>query len=308
MVFHLTIRCIDTIVNAKWQYDRNIHCTLFRFYSEDIPTNLRKDYSELSEMLYDVPYSQCLKTMPINVSQLLDSDKKHFKGDLIITDPCYLINQNRLKNIPVEKPSKSDYLLNLEEYDDIVIVDTADLIKHLPEAIYVPIDDKTCKYSYKYNFDNSVYENAKNSYKSDDTIDTWSWTNCGTNTEKIKELGIKQYICKDTLFGDCNYIVLDNYKECIGKICVDSGMVCVTELNEWRNYIPEMKRWLEEHKSFVTIINNFDGEVWFEVEDTSFTYKNENGKEENIKDYTVRIVGDGIRYGKPFRFKSIIIY
>lgn len=291
------------ISNAKWHYDRNRHCSLMHFYVDYLPEELRADFNELYTIFDSIPYGQCLKTMTSEAVHLLDSEKKHFKGDLIITDPCYIIKDNKR---PIEAPVKSDYVLDIDEYNDVLVVDTADLISHLPNALYEPIDAKTCKYSYKRDFDNSVYEIAKSEYNegnNDRTTDDWNETGCGTNVEK---LGIKQYIGRDTLFGDWDCVVVDADDKPIGEFCADAGMVCVAELNEWRNYNSEIDTFLRERSHCVAVISNFDGDVWFEVEDTSFDYKHDDGRVEFVKDYTVHVVGEGTRNGKPFKFKSVM--
>jgi hypothetical protein len=112
----------------------------------------------------------------------------HFKGNIIITDPCYIIDEE-----------------NTDDWDD-------------------------CEY--------------------------------GCNME---ELGITNYICRDTLYGDWSCTVFDTVNENkIGNFSADAGMVAVFLLDEVLKYNPHFNYHTEKPNT-TTLIKNFDGDVTFEL-------------------------------------------
>lgn len=288
---------------AKWLYDINRHSNLLHHMGTDLPEEQRVAYYELSDLLRSVPYGYCLKTVDTSVGDLLDSEKKHIKGDLIITDPCYIIKDECR---PAKAPVMSDYVKDINTYDDVVVVKTAELLKHLPFAFYESIDEETCKYSYKYDFANTMYKSAEQNYeKSGKNYLTDDWMETIGYTEAVERvLGIHNYIGRDTLFGDWSCVVIDEEGELIGSFGADAGMVCVAELNEWREYNPNVDDYIANHSWCVAVIDDFDGDVWFEVEDTSFYDTEKDGSSVLVKDYTVHVCGEGTRKGKAFKFKT----
>ena len=292
------------VANAKWHYDMNRHVSLSEHIIGELPEFLRKDYEVMCEIFAKVPFNCGLKTMPCYADSLLDSPKKHIKGTLLITDPCYIIS-----SIPkfAKKPVESDYVDDIDNYDDIVITETADLLEHLPNASHELIDDKTCKYSYKRDFAMAQYRIAAHQYEkcSDDPIktDDWEISDCGRNMSK---LGIINYISRDTIIGDWDCVVTDSNDTVLGEFCADAGMVCVVELSEFKNYKPDIEEWVSSHPHCVTVIEDFDGDVRFEVEDTSFDYEQEDGSVSYVEDYTVHVKGEGTKEGKPFSFTSVL--
>jgi hypothetical protein len=118
-----------------------------------------------------------------------------FKGDIIITDPCYIIR---------------------EEY------------------------------------------NGQKPLTDDD------WDSCEYG-EKMEMLGIHNYICRDTLYGDwsCTTYNSDTDKE-VGKFCADAGMVAVFLLDEVLKYNPDFDYHLNRPWT-TTWIKDFDGEVEFTI-------------------------------------------
>lgn len=137
-----------------------------------------------------------------------------FKGDIIITDPCYIIR---------------------EKYNGID-----------------PITD-----------------------------DDWDACEYG---EKMEVLGIHNYICRDTLYGDwsCTTYNSDTEEE-LGNFCADAGMVAVFLLDEVLKYNPDFDYHLNNPWT-TTWIKNFDGEVDFVIAKI---------EDEDYEDEEVRVVGKG---------------
>ena len=53
----------------------------------------------------------------------------------------------------------------------------------------------------------------------------------------------------------------------LGSFCADSGMVCVVYLDEILKVNPHFKEWADKHDWCVTIIENFDGDIEYEVDE-----------------------------------------
>ena len=53
----------------------------------------------------------------------------------------------------------------------------------------------------------------------------------------------------------------------LGSFCADAGMVCVVYLDEVLKVNPGFKKWAEEHTRCATIIEDFDGDVEYEVDE-----------------------------------------
>lgn len=160
---------------------------------------------------------------------------------IIITDPCYIVNNCTEKNPnPVPFTKEAVESPNYEE---------------IREAYY-------------------DWEEEHN-----------DWKKCayGSNMEA---LGISNYICRDTLYGDwsCSTYNTDT-KECIGNFCADAGLVAVFELDEIRAYNSNIDKWIEDHSWCVTVIKNFTGNIDFKIVHTEGVYTKEDEYESNGKIY-----------------------
>lgn len=296
----------EVIRNAKWDFDNKRPVRVPKYLCEDFNEAMMEEYSRLADIFGDIPIGTVINS-DTRFDYLLDSEKKHFKGDIIITDPCYIVKEGYYEREVLE-PVESDYVLPIDEYNDVVEIPIAEFKKHIKdskEILFVPINETMCKYSYQreraivqYYHDKSSYEKGKTE-KSDD----WTASGCG---EDVSIFGITNYMSRDTIFGDWSCWVYDTQtKQPIGEFCADSGMVCVAELSEWRKYNPAIDCFITEHDWCIAVIKNFEGDIWFEVEDTSFEMKDEKtGQKRIIKDYTVHVVGSGTKDGKPFNFKT----
>lgn len=201
-----------------------------------------------------------------------------FKGDIIITDPCYI-----MKRCPLEYPKPEDF--------------------NLPRSVNSkPLDELTTPNELAYK---AAYEEYWRVCKEYD-----DWDKCGYG-DNMEILGINNYICESTLYGDwsCttwstprkdveeqieeisnihsemwnaeeqygeNSLQVEVYddkladvivdtKE-IGYFCADAGLVGVFLLDEVLKYNPDFTKWMEEHSWCVTLIKDFDGEVEYYVD------------------------------------------
>ncbi len=118
-------------------------------------------------------------------------------------------------------------------------------------------------------------------YHGTEPITENDWETCSYG-ENMEVLGIKNYICRDTLYGDWSCTTFNSdTKESIGNFCLDAGMVAVFLLDEVLKYNPNFDYHINKPWT-TTLIKNFDGEVNFEVVHT-----------DRFKDYSVEVIGKG---------------
>lgn len=181
-----------------------------------------------------------------------------FKGDIIITDPCYIIKENKQIG---EYPNRKDFFKfeNEYEYPDAKLIDGIDIefIKEmggLEEELYI---------SEMYLEDECRYETAIKKYE-EDNKDDWEKCDCGQNME---ELGIKTYLSNSTIYGDwsCKTFEIKS-KKVLGQFCADAGMVAVFLLDEVLKYNPDFDYHINREWT-TTLIKDFDGEVEIEIID-----------------------------------------
>ena len=82
----------------------------------------------------------------------------------------------------------------------------------------------------------------------------------------LEELGFSDYLCHSTLYGDwsCHVFNTDT-KEAIGQFCADAGMFGVFYRDEIKRIYPDFEK--EYGDYCYTIIENFEGDVYFEMKD-----------------------------------------
>ncbi len=121
------------------------------------------------------------------------------------------------------------------------------------------------------------------------------WEDCdyGRNMEV---LGIRNYICRDTLYGDWSCTTFNSdTKEPIGSFCADAGLVAVFLLDEVLKYNPNFDYHIERPWT-TTWIKDFDGEVNFKIVHTDGVYEEDtqwHHKGEKWEDDVVKVVGTG---------------
>lgn len=216
-----------------------------------------------------------------------------FKGDIIITDPCYICKE---KEDVRKYPKAKDYFSydKKENYPDYRKMDENE-IKALEEDTGFPEEfllDEWIHKSDQYEEENKKYDAALQEYRKNNISD-WELCNYG---EDMEELGIKNYICRDTLYGDwsCTTYNSDTHEK-IGEFCADAGMVGVFLLDEVLKYNPDFNYHVERPWT-TTLIKDFDGEVDFEVIHTEGVYEDDtefHSKEDRWEDDSVIVVGRG---------------
>lgn len=119
------------------------------------------------------------------------------------------------------------------------------------------------------------------------TEDDWWACDYGENME---ELGIRNYLCRNTIYGDwsCTTFRTEN-DEVLGEFCADAGLVAVFLLDEVLKYNPNFD-YHTERTWTTTLIKDFDGDIELSV--VPFTYIDEDTNEE-CEDREVRVIGTG---------------
>jgi len=187
-------------------------------------------------------YPEIIKEMRECARKKLEKRMRHikFKGDIIITDPCYVVR----KRDESTRPKWKDFHIhsNIREYEDY---------------------DEATGISEEFNKrDKKLTEaNAKWERENPDDWDDFS--------RAMHDTGIKNYIMDSTGVGDwsCETVNKDT-GEIIGRFCADSGEVGVFLLEDILRYNPSFDYHLT--KPFTTtLIKDFNGEVWLEIGDNT---------------------------------------
>lgn len=216
-----------------------------------------------------------------------------FKGDIIITDPCYICKEKKEVG---EYPKFKDYFSysSKEYYPDYRRMDENE-IKALEEKSGIPKEFLLEYWIYKsdqYEEEYKKYNAAFLEYRKNNISD-WELCNYG---EDMEMLGIKNYICRDTLYGDWSCTTYDsNTHERLGEFCADAGMVGVFLLDEVLKYNQDFNYHIERPWT-TTVIKDFDGEIDFEIVHTEGVYENDtefHNKGDRWEDDSVCVIGKG---------------
>lgn len=218
-----------------------------------------------------------------------------FNGDIIITDPCYICKE---KEEVGRYPKAKNYFSHSREkdypdYRKMSDEEIEELAKEsrLPKKLLLKMDGWIHK-SEQYEKENKKYEEALQEYRKNNISD-WDLSNYGTSMEA---LGIKNYIRRDTLYGDWSCTTYNSdTNEKIGNFCADAGMVGVFLLDEVLKYNPDFDYHVERPWT-TTLIKNFDGEIDFEIVHTEGVYEDDtefHRKGEKWEDDSVSVVGRG---------------
>ena len=199
----------------------------------------------------------------------------YFKGDIIITDPCYIMNKDNsddIANAPrwwnyiskvhceikIDKNGKEYESYSLpkpEDYPDCQDK-SFDECNNLEKALY-SIHNKIPKISPTLQKEWDEYHKADDEWHNVPHGD-WERCECGDNMEV---LGLNTYLSRGTIYGDWSCTTFNSdTKEPIGEFCADAGMVGVFLLDEVLKYNPKFNYHIERPWT-TTLIKDFEGEV-----------------------------------------------
>lgn len=243
-----------------------------------------------------------------------------FNGDILITDPCYIIREDHKTNWDT-RPKLKDYftkysLIGKEPnitygyplpkmYDDAIatLKKKPDISLIFEETTPKDLADKITQenknwwsgdatenilirkvyFSPTYELEKLRYDKAIEKWDSEQ-IDDWESCNGGSSMEK---LGFKNFIVCNTLYGDWACTVVNSLtKEKLGEFCADSGQVGIFLLKEVLEYNPDLDlKSLTHHAA--TIIKDFNGLI--RVNKITETYMCDG---EECEDCVARVEGE----------------
>lgn len=234
-----------------------------------------------------------------------------FDGDIIITDPCYILREDKEKQLIheiefeyVEEPQIKDYFSvaskyggrpDDEDYTDCMMLDFDDprvssrdvtfrrdlyeSFQSMLECIGDARNEELDKFLEQYKFVPYSPTYRKEADAFDEAL--WhyeennpcnDWAYC-LYGEEMENLGLTTFLCDRTIYGDWScHTFNSNTKEVIGQFCADAGLVAVFLLDEVLKYNPKFDYHLNR-KWTTTLIKDFHGTVELHLED------GEDGKE-----------------------------
>lgn len=258
----------------------------------------------------------------------LDSEPMEFDGDIIITDPCYIMNHDNDEDLG-SSPKWWDYVsrTRTEECDNGKGSTYTRYVEPRPEDY--PDCRPKVKEDYKYEIEFALDQKKKKPVMFSPTLqaewnayhkeyEEWSniprrdWDRCECGSE-MEVLGITNYMTRDTLYGDWSCTTYDaNTKESIGEFCADAGLVSVVALDEILKYNPNY----DDHLTgscCATWIKDFKGTVQFVVKENEYKHSNDYIRDDGTVvwrkgdkgvEYCVEVVGHGVNKitGEPIDF------
>ena len=164
-----------------------------------------------------------------------------FKGTIVITDPCYL--DNGMASDEMEDLwEDSSYGEDLSVFGCTHYISEGTLYGDWSCFTYKGTKEEVAKKMRKWN---KYYFDFFDKYNS-------------TTDVKEREILLEEYKTKHAKWKETNTL---------GEFCADAGMVCVVYLDEILNVNPNFKKWADEHPWCVTIVENFDGDVNYVIDD-----------------------------------------
>lgn len=225
---------------------RNEDIHLFKM-SDDVSIEIMDKYRKAEEICDYLTERNCFDT-----AENADNSGKYkvkMKGDIIITDPCYLIRKRDESTRPKWE--------NFHPYNSIYE--------------YPDYDEKIQK-SKMFERNSKLLDEADEKWCKEHPEDRDSW-----NEVDLSNFGFTSYITHNTLYGDwgCHTYKTENH-EVLGEFCADGGKVGVFLLDEVLAYNPDFDYHIERPWT-TTLIKNFDGEVYFEKLDSETLTVKGNG-------------------------------
>lgn len=223
------------------------------------------------------------------------NSKMKFSGDIIITDPCYIINHdNDVRNSPkiedffsvlaTKKIDGKTYnvMPTANDYPDRRLVKESDFSSKVSAKLHLDMLQHLLDFKKEiplYYFTSDTFIKEKKTY--DNAMEVYSslpkddWDRCNYG-EDMGILGILNSMVASNFYGDWSCTVFkDNKmdrKHLLGEFCADSGQVGVFLLDEVLKYNPHFDYHINRPWT-TTLIKDFDGEVYFKtikVEDSEY--------------------------------------
>ena len=216
------------------------------FYKEHCPElhaeALSAFYFKANTILKNLPTEKYFKLARENYDRYLDSEPMQFDGDILITDPCYIMKESAIDYSSI--PSYWDYI---SQHKTV----TRDGKTYYRPPIHEDYPDCKDGKSPTLIAEQNAYNKAKEKWDGEN-MDDWQRCDYGDNMEIF---GINHYITRDTIYGDWSCTVFNSdTKEPIGRFCADAGLVSVFALDEVIKYNPEYEIEEDSCHSFLLLI------------------------------------------------------
>lgn len=240
-------------------------------------------YVKVDPVLKKLPTEEYFRLARKNYDKYLDSEPMEFDGDILITDPCYIMKESAIDYSSI--PSFWDYISQPKTV-------TRDGKTYYRPPIHEDYPDCKDGKSPTLIAEQDAYNKAKEKWDSEN-MDDWTRCDYGNNMEIF---GINHYMTRDTIYGDWSCTVFNSdTKKPIGRFCADAGLVSVFLLDEVTAYNPEYT--VGEHDHSATVIRDFKGTVQFVVK---------KYRSKKYEDFYVEVVGKGInkKTGETINFVS----
>ena len=185
----------------------------------------------------------------------------HLKGDIIITDPCYLVKSKKPDDeYLAREPKPKDFGLPDPPIEDENVIRKMirDSLLDIQAKIDAHPEEEKAIRAASYVGRRRAFLDALQSWH--DEINAWHACGYGYCLDK---LGITQFVTEDTLYGDWSCTVFDNDNKPLGRFCADSSLVTVCLLDEVRKHNPDIDQWIADHEWCAAVIKGFDGTVKF---------------------------------------------
>lgn len=204
-----------------------------------------------------------------------------FDGDIIITDPCYIMREDHKRNYDAlpywwdfvskatyhvitgtnGKTFKSYTMPKPEDYPDCREKNRGDYGNDEDSVVQAALDlifsEKKPMFSPTLQAELDAYHKAEEKWH-EENIDDWEKCEYG---EEMELLGIHTYLSDRTIYGDWSCTTFNSdTKEKIGEFCADAGMVAVFLLDEVLRYNPDFNYHTEKLWT-TTLIHDFHGTV-----------------------------------------------
>ena len=163
--------------------------------------------------------------------------KKVLSGNLIITDPLYIVKQEKLEDLSTKPRKEKFYPENWTPPTE------EDYFNNTEKALIA----KRCEQNYK-----EAIESWQEMLPND-----WDVCNYGEN---MNHLGLKKFIIADTIYGPWSCTVYNLRQQMLGRFTSDSGLVGVFLLDEILEYNPKWDLHLSRPYC-ASLLPNFEGEV-----------------------------------------------
>lgn len=222
-----------------------------------------------------------------------------FDGDIIITDPCYIIREGADKQLvrelafeKVEKPEIEDFYsvidgtsgyANPEKYPDCLMLPLDDprispytaesrresyktikaMIEALGDGHRKELDEILESYQkapYSETYNMETSAYHQALWRYEENNPRDDWEYCEYG-DSMENIGLTAFCCGSTIYGDWSCHTFDTDKnEVLGRFCADSGQVAVFLLDEVLKYNPEFDYHINRLWT-TTLIRDFHGTV-----------------------------------------------